>query len=159
MAWANTLSPADTNGRTAQRRPVKLTARVHDGGSSHEAEIVNLSPTGALLLLPVKIDRPSSLIVDFPEIGRVTATVVWHNDSLFGCEFTSPLPRATVSAALLKSQPVFTQNPPLSSQDRTAHVPVPETRPLPLRTRLLAIIALACLAWAPIAGTLIWWLW
>lgn len=157
MAWASTLSSPNNDGRNSQRKAVRLTALVYDGWTTNEVEIVNLSPTGALLVLPSHMHLPPSLAVEIPETGRVGAKVVWKDGNLFGCEFDAPLPRAAVSAALLRSQPVSTAIPPLIKQDMN-DVSDAGHAALPLPTRLMAITALAGLSWAPIAIPLFLWL-
>lgn len=157
MAWASSLSSLNNDGRTSQRKAVKLTALVHDGLTINEVEIVNLSPTGALLVLPSQPRQPTILSLELPETGRVAAKVVWQDGNMFGCEFEAPLPRAAVSAALLRSRPVSTTNEPSIQPDASDATDASHDS-LPLRTRLMIITGLACIAWVPIALPLFLWL-
>lgn len=51
----------------------------------------------------VEFDEDELLLVDLPFVGPVEARVVWREGRTCGCEFTTPISKAVVSAALLRS--------------------------------------------------------
>lgn len=75
------------------------------GPSGSLAHIHDLSVTGLLFetSAPLSEDRVE---VQLPEVGPTHARVVWHHGRFFGCNFVQPIPKAAVSAALLRSAPL-----------------------------------------------------
>lgn len=92
--------------RRADRRPLTLaiTATVPQSPDL-AATIHDLSETGFLLETQAQLtpDQPFELFL--PLAGAVEATVVWRTEHFYGCQFRERVPRAAVSAALLKSVP------------------------------------------------------
>jgi hypothetical protein len=89
--------------------------------------IHDLSSTGLL----VQTDDPPAigerLHVVLPEQGRFPAKVVWSSGRFVGCKFDRPLPRAALSAALLRgvlpsakqqTDPAGASSPALALQQR-----------------------------------------
>lgn len=95
--------PAEERG--AARRPLRLEVAAARAGSGANALIHNLSETGLLLETSLALTTGETLRTELPHAGVVDLVVVWSRASLFGCEFTSPISRAAVSAALLLSPP------------------------------------------------------
>lgn len=98
--------------RRADRRPLTLaiTATVPQSADL-AATIHDLSETGFLLetQAPLTPDQPFELFL--PLAGAVEATVVWRTEHFYGCQFRERVPRAAVSAALLKSVPRVAEEP------------------------------------------------
>jgi hypothetical protein len=107
--------------------------------------------------------------LDLPEAGSTNAVVVWNSGRYYGCEFKDPLPKAAISAALLRSQPKKAD----TSQHRPSFVVVQadagepkaiqdfdaagtfDDEKAPLAVRLRVILGSAILLWALI----IWAVW
>ena len=88
--------------RSAARRILRLevAARTSDETS---ALIHNLSETGLLLETSVGLQVGEALQVELPHAGVTRALVVWSQGRFVGCEFFSPISKAAVSAALLRT--------------------------------------------------------
>ena len=85
------------------------------------------------------------LDIDLPEIGPCPARVVWRSDDFFGCRLRTPLPKAAMSAALLKSY----LRPDQAVRDEGDHPGTghdPDTFSIGQRFALILILALG--AWA-----------
>ena len=98
--------------RGARRRTLRLHAEGEGADSSAAPLLIHdLSPTGLL----VQTDDPPAvgekLHVLLPEQGRFPAKVVWSSGRFVGCKFDRPLPRAVLSAALLRSAPPGAERP------------------------------------------------
>ena len=89
------------NRRTSPRRTLRLESTLVLEGES--VTIHDISNTGLLLETSASLAEGQRLDVDLPEIGLAKATVVWASARFFGCRFTSPVSKAAVSAALLRS--------------------------------------------------------
>lgn len=70
--------------------------------------VLNLSETGLLVQSSASLKVGQPIEVDIPHAGQRSATVVWDNGQLFGCQFDEPITRAAVSAAQLQSIPART---------------------------------------------------
>ena len=89
------------NRRTSPRRTLRLESTlVLDG---EPVTIHDISNTGLLLETGFCLAEGQKLDIDLPEIGRTQATVVWASARYFGCRFNSPVPKAAISAALLRN--------------------------------------------------------
>lgn len=91
----------EANRRTSQRRKLRLGSTI--GTVGHDVVIHDLSSTGALLQTSAKLEPFDDLDIDLPEVGPTHAFVVWNSGEYFGCEFASPIPKAAISAALLRN--------------------------------------------------------
>lgn len=92
--------------RGAARREVTLRGRgAGSAGTATEVLIHNLSESGVLLESATKLAVGEKIVIDLPDLERISANVVWASDDLFGCAFDRPVPRAAVSAAQLRSVP------------------------------------------------------
>lgn len=96
-------SPAPRDQRRASRRILQLEVAAVSERDSTRALIHDLSEAGLLLETSADLRVGEMLHVDLPEAGAVRALVVWSRGRLFGCEFMTPVPKAAVSAALLRS--------------------------------------------------------
>lgn len=97
-------------------------------------------------------------------MGGAKATVMWREGSLFGCQFVHPIPRAAVSAALLRSEPASDGWPQAESGPRLDGPPsVPahhlelNQRKVPLALRVLKAVGVAALIVGGLAYILITW--
>jgi hypothetical protein len=97
------------NRRRTERRSLTLSASASSPSESGISVLVrDISPGGLLIQAEagtLKIDDEVTL--ELADDTRVQARVAWMSERLFGCEFKTPVPVATVSAALLKAEPQF----------------------------------------------------
>jgi hypothetical protein len=100
--------------RGSERRGLKLaiTASVPESPELAVA-IHDLSETGLLLETPIPLASGQTFQAFLPLAGAVEATVVWSSHQFHGCEFAQRVPRAAVSAALLKSDGAGAEAKPL----------------------------------------------
>jgi hypothetical protein len=115
-----------------------------------------------LIETATKLPLLGGIEIDLPEAGSTEAVVVWNSGRYYGCEFKESLPKAVISAALLRSQP---QPPKASSQprpftvmratvDETEAPPVfeadttPDEEKAPLSVRLRVILGGSIILWA-----------
>lgn len=97
---------ANSNGRLAQRRRLRLvTTASPDGSGPIEATILDLSEQGFLAEASGSLAVGDKVEVLLPEAGAVAATVVWGTERYYGCAFEAPVSRAAVAAALLRAHP------------------------------------------------------
>lgn len=92
--------------RESDRRALRLTitANLADIADS-PVTIHDLSESGMLLEAGLPLATGERFEAFLPLVGAVEATVVWNSGDFYGCQFAGPVPRAAVSAALLKSVP------------------------------------------------------
>jgi hypothetical protein len=145
--------------RSGTRRKLSLEASGFTGGdSSTQVLIHDLSQTGILIQTEAQLSAGEAIQVALPYGGAWDARVVWASDALFGCEFEQPLPKAAISAALLKA-PAVGPGPEVQadetaswSGDASRMADESDTDKLSPRTRAMAIVGLSMLAWSPIAA-------
>jgi transcriptional regulator with XRE-family HTH domain len=103
---AKSSSPKNAENRSDERRKIRLEVQsASSTGDSFFATLRNVSRTGLLLEADTTLAIGNELLVDLPEAGRIAATVVWSGDRMYGCRFASPISRAALGAARLKSVP------------------------------------------------------
>lgn len=91
--------------RYADRRVLRLDARVATPTGEEGVRVHNLSRTGLLVECVSPVDVGTAIEVELPD-GKVhRAEIVWADESLVGCRFEYPLSQASLSAALLRSAP------------------------------------------------------
>jgi hypothetical protein len=95
--------PVEGEDRASARRTLRLRVPTLLPTNATEAVIHNLSERGLLVETTSTLDLGDALEVELPEAGDTAAHVVWVRGNFAGCEFVSPLPKAAVSAALLRS--------------------------------------------------------
>jgi hypothetical protein len=138
------------NSRYASRHALRLDAVLADTGA--QITILNLSPTGLLIETEQALGKGDTVLIDMPDRGPTSATVVWGTERYFGCEFELNVSSAAVSASLLKSKPglpdasVTSDTPELSEVD-LEDVPFLDDR-YSLRTRALVIVGSTLFSWA-----------
>lgn len=90
--------------RNSHRLLLQLNTRgVTADGDTATVLIHNLSASG--LLIETQLDLPigRKLSVELPEVGQVSASVVWRSDQLAGCRFDEPISQAVLSATQLRN--------------------------------------------------------
>jgi len=133
--------------RSQGRRRLHLESSLSVSGD--EVLVHDISTTGVLLETAAKLQPFESLQFDLPEVGAMQAVVVWNSGPFFGCEFATPIPRAAVSAALLRS-PVATKLLESSSALDEAHEAeiLDHGERLPLAARGWIILGVSLTLWA-----------
>ena len=135
----------------------RLRLPVQAGGAGC-ALVHNLSETGLLIETSDGLELGEVIDVELPETGLRAAKVVWRSEDLFGCQFEQPVPKAAVSAALLRSPPLaaspvplpLPQQPPQPWLDQSDADDVAVQR-LPLRPRAFVIAGLSLASWGIVA--------
>lgn len=87
--------------RASSRLKLSLGAVLPSTGE--DVVIHDLSATGILIQTNAGLHTSEKLQVDLPEIGLTLAKVVWSSGDYFGCQFERPLPKAALSAAVLRN--------------------------------------------------------
>jgi hypothetical protein len=95
--------------RSAERRKLRL-------GSSLEATgehvlIHDISPGGMLIETSAALAPFDALELELPNNGPTRALIIWNSGRYYGCAFSEPISKATVSAALLRSAPATESAP------------------------------------------------
>ena len=146
--------------RASPRRKISLESSLQATGDP--VTIHDFSSTGMLIETASKLPLLGGIEIDLPEAGNTRAVVVWNSGRYYGCEFKVSLPKAVVSAALLRSQP---KPPEVSSQprpivamranvDETEALPAfeavttPDEEKAPLSVRLRVILGSSIILWA-----------
>jgi hypothetical protein len=143
-------SGPEIDRRISDRRVLKL--RVPGSttsGSGVPVLIHDMSVSGLLIQTEATIDVGTMLDIHLPEVGPQSATIVWNRDQFFGCEFQSPLSKAGLSAAILKSYAGQEDRPGAEAIEGAYPA---ETGKLPRNSRLAIIIALAIASWAAVVA-------
>ena len=145
------------NTRHAARRKLSLVA--HGATAAQEfARVVihDLSETGVLIETEVELAPGEPLEIDIQEAGTAAANVVWNSGRFFGCQFEQRLPKAAVSAAILRNaaRPPAVEMPAAISPSIDAVADeAPDKWPVAARMRMLVMLGAA--TWAVI-GLIIW---
>lgn len=145
------LEILETNSRRGSpRRALRLGATIADGGQA--VMIHDLSATGVLLQTSAKFDPFDDFEIDLPEVGATNAFVVWNSGDYYGCEFANPIPKAVISAALLRN-PISTATAPTISLEQKIEADVTlGAKPLSYGTKLRVMIGTSIVLW-----TIIFW--
>jgi hypothetical protein len=96
-----TTEPRTADNRGAVRRTLRLEVQALSSLNTAKALIRNLSERGLLIETTASLALGETIQVDLPEAGSCEARIVWNDGPFFGCEFTTPVSKAAVSAALL----------------------------------------------------------
>lgn len=135
----------------AARKTVRLALEDHGqaAGGSHVV-IHDISETGLLVLADPPLSIGDTLSIRFGSKQVRAAQVVRRDENFAGCRFASPVPRAWISAALLRA-PIAPTAPHASTE--SSHLDsAPVVAALSDRRALGSIAGLACAAWLVIAG-------
>lgn len=160
----------NADNRAADRRVLRLEARVATPAGAGGIEVHNLSRSGLLLEGAAGVGAGGEIEVELPGGATHLAQVVWADDPLYGCRFVKPLTQAQLSAALLRSAPLVFAAAPQPSTPTGALTKLredwdeePETErtiagELPLGKRLWIIAGLGFAGWAvPAAAAWVIW--
>jgi hypothetical protein len=146
--------------RSGKRRKLRLEAFGYTAADeSAKVLIHDLSQTGILIETEAQLSAGEAIQVELPHGEAREAKVVWSSDGLFGCQFERPISKAAVSAALLKapvdgSEIEDAEYPCVHPQTQGSGRADEDTERLSPRTRVVVIVALALLMWAPVAAVL-----
>jgi len=100
---AQLTEPNASDPRSTVRRTLVLCTPAHSSRGATAAVIHDLSERGLKLEVEARLLVDEIIGVELPEAGIVEARIVWVADGFAGCRFLQPVPRAVVSAALLRS--------------------------------------------------------
>lgn len=102
VMFAAEFEPAMVGGRRrSPRAPVSFDARLGRGGLDRTlCRVVDLSIHGARLQTYSSMKPGSMIWLTLPLVGPVAAKIVWSDDFVAGCEFQTPLDRASYDALL-----------------------------------------------------------
>lgn len=147
------------DGRTMPRRKLHLEVEGAASESSGTVLIHNLSETGLLIETPIELTTGELIDVAVPHAGPTPARVIWCENQHFGCQFESPISKASVSAALLRAPFDALSAPAPRSAAVTEAAAAdalvlsePHVERYPLRTRVLIMVGLALAAWGVVAA-------
>ena len=156
--------------RSTQRRALQLSALAVAAaeGTAEPVEILNLSERGFLMHSETEFIPGDILEINLTGTGTFDAVVVWDNAPQYGCQFETGLPKAAVSASLLRSpalkgeisRPLIRPTTPASLTDGNLHQATLSDQQeefeaqtgLSVRAKLGVTLGLAVLAWTPIAA-------
>ena len=141
-------SPAKSDRRSESRRKIHLESAL--AGSGSEVLIHDISATGALLETEARLEPFEMLHFHLPEAGETEAVVVWSSGHFFGCEFTKPISKGAISAAMLRS-PMPAAAGPAAGTDELLELGVEDEAgagELSFGTKLRAILAINFALWA-----------
>lgn len=131
---------------------LKLSLDASLAGSGEDVVIHDLSPGGILVESSANLRKGARLEVDLPEVGATLATVVWNSGDYYGCQFDKPIPKAALSAALLRN-PFEPSIAPAATEisDQEAGNFVDDRAPFAVRMRVIlgsAVLLWALILWA-----------
>lgn len=128
-AHLESLADHAENRRHSRRALYLETGGQMPDGAQANVTIHNLSVSGMLLETDAELKDAESFSVELPEIGSVSASVVWHSGDLFGCAFDETLNEAALAAASLRGTVIGSLDPVLpvgfsgASSDSTNQMP------------------------------------
>lgn len=152
MALLARLSePRAGRARAAARRTLSLRVPALSAGGTDAALIHNLSEHGLRIETHAIVQTGEIIRVELPEAGAVDARIIWTGGGFAGCRFLTPISKATVSAALLRSPSTLPPSPELfrvelpmiDVVDRTPEFPRADLEYEPTDARSGALVFLA----------------
>lgn len=96
-----TAAHADQRGAVRRTLHLGVSGRFA-GGAEGLATVHNISATGMLVETEATLTEGETIAIELPEVGEVTASVVWMDFPMHGCRFDEPLSLASLSAAQLR---------------------------------------------------------
>ncbi len=155
MEWVGALKTEQAmgNGRYTPRHSLSLVAQASSNGTDARVLIHNLSATGLLIESTLELALDEEIDVELPQSEIQHAKVVWQSDGFYGCQFTTSVSEAGISAARLRSMPLWQQQPasplePVAVEDYAPQLRDPSR--LSIRRKLGIIAGLAGASWAVI---------
>jgi hypothetical protein len=151
QAYARLERVQGTSRRGSPRLKLSLDSSL--AGSGADVVIHDLSSDGILVETSASLRKGARIEVGLPEVGATIARVVWNSGDYFGCQFDKPIPRAALSAALLRNPfDAATAPPPLEEvSDEEALDFVDDRAPFAVRLRVIlgsAVVLWALILWA-----------
>ena len=144
-------------GRTRRTTPrLKLSLGAVLPTTGEQVVIHDLSASGILIQTGAALKTAQALEVELPEIGAAVAKVVWRSGDYFGCQFEKRIPKAALSAALLRNPfEQAAQTPPaiMPGQESEAVAAAKDDR-APFAVRMRVILGTSILLWALILWAL-----
>jgi hypothetical protein len=102
-------SASAINNRKSSRSAIKVKARLLvSKGVSFQVDVLDLSATGFRIETANYIPLARRVYLTLPGFQALSATVVWNERELYGCEFSHPL-YSSVFAHLSDSFPALIQ--------------------------------------------------
>ena len=142
VAFLEQVEP-NVERRSSARRLLNLETPVGPVADGDTTVLVhNLSAHGLLIESSASLPVGTDFDVSLPE-AVARATVIWRDGRFFGCEFSQPISKAALSAALLKSPAL---GPGASLAAERAHVEEGAGE-LPRGVRMWIIVGLSIAAW------------
>ncbi|SEH18230.1 Transcriptional regulator, contains XRE-family HTH domain [Sphingopyxis sp. YR583] len=93
--------------RQSARRQLQLEVRGTDASDAViDVKIHNISLSGMLIECSAEMTVDDQFDVHLPQAGTVVTRVIWSSESLYGCQFETPISPAALSAAQLQSTTV-----------------------------------------------------
>ena len=150
MNWVGALKieQPDGDGRYTHRHSLSLVAQASTKGNLARVVIHNLSSTGLLIESTLELALDDEIEVELPQAQTERARVVWRSEGFYGCQFTSPVSEATISAARLRSIPL--QQRHTAPHDQFQGDDQPEATGLSPAQKLAAIIGLGTACWGAV---------
>ncbi|MEA2774194.1 MAG: hypothetical protein QOD93_7156 [Acetobacteraceae bacterium] len=150
QAYARLERVQGASRRGSSRLKLSLDASL--AGSGEEVVIHDLSPGGILVETSASLRKGARLEVELPEVGATQAKVVWSSGDYYGCQFDKPIPKAVLSAALLRNPFEALVAPPVEEiSDQEAAEFVDDRAPFAIRMRVIlgsAVLLWALILWA-----------
>ena len=91
--------------RKSVRRKLSLTLPTLRSRNSESVLVLDLSLAGMMIHTLTELTVGEVFQFDLPETGATEAIVVWKRQTLYGCEFISPISPEDGSAALRTASP------------------------------------------------------
>jgi hypothetical protein len=150
QAYARLERVQGASRRGSSRLKLSLDASL--AGSGEEVVIHDLSPGGILVETLASLRKGARLEVELPEVGATQAKVVWNSGDYYGCQFDKPIPKAVLSAALLRNPFGPSVAPPVEEiSDQEAAEFVDDRASFAVRMRVIlgsAVLLWALILWA-----------
>ena len=105
MILRASLSPphAAQDRRRAERRTLRLVIAAARADEWCDVIIHDLTANGLRIETAAPLGVGETITLELPGTRPADARIAWQHDTSFGCEFTTPIPQAAVSAALLQA--------------------------------------------------------
>lgn len=141
--------------RRSARTPMRLEVlglEIND--QMHSAIVRDLSADGMLIETDAAIHLNSIFQISLPNEAQFEGKIVWTSGRFFGCEFSTPMSKAGMSAARLRSAhdrsapPLPRRSPKRHGSAGTNHQHRP-VQQLSLKARAFVIAGLGLVSWLP----------
>lgn len=121
--------PIDPLRPRAARRQLRLESEgATAAGETARVLIHNISATGLLIETPAVLAQDERIELALPEVGTVSALVVWMSESFYGCRFETPLPASALSTLELYAKVITPSAPVLTEPADTLPVRIARLR-------------------------------